>query len=369
MSQATAGTLTGDAKTDDVKTATNGGAAPEGGETPAAGEPPEFVLMKLLSGFALSQSLYVAARLGLADLLAEGARPVEELARAAGAQPGPLYRVMRLLAGVGVFREEAPRSFGLGPVGVALKSDGPGSMRSMALHLCEAPSWRAWGELMHTVTTSETAFAHANGAEVFPYYAAHPESAEPFNRAMTEMSAAVAGAVVRAYDFSGFGRIVDVGGGHGHLLAEVLRANPEARGVVYDQPEVVEGARAGAAGLGGRLEVEGGDFFESVPASGDAYLLKHIIHDWDDERALAILRNIRRAMGPEARLLLVEWVVPEGDEPSMAKFGDVHMMVMTGGQERTAEEYARLFERAGFRLTRVVETESQMAVIEAVGAG
>jgi hypothetical protein len=326
------------------------------------------VLMKLLGGFAISQSLHVAARLNLADLLAEGARTVDELARETGTQAGPLYRVMRLLAGAGVFRQEVNRSFSLGPVGQVLRTEGPGSMHAMALHLCEAPSWRAWGDLLHTVKTGETAFAHANGAEVFPYYAAHPESAEPFNRAMTEMSAAVAEAVVRAYDFSGFERIVDVGGGHGHLLAAIMRENPSARGIVFDQPEVVEGARGAVAELAGRLEAVGGDFFAAVPAGGDAYLLKHIIHDWDEERALTILRNIRAAMKPEARLLLVEWVVPEGDEPSMAKLGDVHMMVMTGGQERTAEEYGQLFERAGFRLTRIVETESQMAVIEGVKA-
>jgi hypothetical protein len=348
--------------TNDVKT------APDGEPAMATGEPPELVLMKLLGGFAISQSLHVAARLNLADLLAEGARTVDELARETGTQAGPLYRVMRLLAGAGVFRQEVNRSFSLGPVGQVLRTEGPGSMHAMALHLCEAPSWRAWGDLLHTVKTGETAFAHANGAEVFPYYAAHPESAEPFNRAMTEMSAAVAEAVVRAYDFSGFERIVDVGGGHGHLLAAIMRENPSARGIVFDQPEVVEGARGAVAELAGRLEAVGGDFFAAVPAGGDAYLLKHIIHDWDEERALTILRNIRAAMKPEARLLLVEWVVPEGDEPSMAKLGDVHMMVMTGGQERTAEEYGQLFERAGFRLTRIVETESQMAVIEGVKA-
>jgi SAM-dependent methyltransferase len=357
MSQASAETLTAagaPATTAEARTTT--------------GEPPEAILMKLLGGFAVSQSLYVAARLNLADLLVEGPRPVEELARATGTQAGPLYRVMRLLASAGVFCEAPGRAFGLGPAGHALKSSGPGSMHAMALHLCEAPSWRAWGDLMHTVRTGETAFAHANGAEVFPYYAAHPESAEPFNRAMTEMSAAVADAVVRAYDFSGLEKIVDVGGGHGHLLAAVLRANPQARGVVFDQPEVVEGARTAVEELGGRMEAAGGDFFVSVPAGGDAYLLKHIIHDWDEERALTILRNIRDAMKPDGRLLLVEWVVPEGDEPSMAKLGDVHMMVMTGGQERTAREYAQLFEHAGFRLTRIVENESQMAVIEGVRA-
>jgi SAM-dependent methyltransferase len=335
-------------------------------EKARANEPPEAAIMKMLGGFAVSQSLYVAARLGLADLLKDGPKPVEELARETKTQAGPLYRVMRLLATAGVFSHEGARAFRLGPVGGALVSGGPGSMRAMALHLCEGPSWRAWGELLHTVETGETAFAHANGAEVFPYYAAHPESAAPFNQAMTEMSAAVGEAIVKAYDFSSFGKIVDVGGGHGHLLSTVLAANPRAKGVVYDQPEVVEGARAAAERLAGRLEIAGGDFFAGVPEGGDAYLLKHIIHDWDEERALTILRNIRRAMKEGGKLLLVEWVVPEGDEPSMAKLGDVHMMVMTGGRERTAAEYAELFARAGFRLTRVVETESQMSVIEGV---
>jgi SAM-dependent methyltransferase len=329
------------------------------------GQPPEAVLMQLLGGFAISQSLYVAARLGVADLLKDGPKSAEELAEATGTQALPLYRVLRLLATTGVFTEETGGSFRLGPLGGALVS-GPGSMRAMALHLCEGPSWRAWGELLHSVRTGETAFAHANGKEVFPYYAEHPESSEPFNQAMTEMSALVVDAVVRAYDFSGFEKIVDVGGGHGHLLANILKATPGARGLVYDQPEVVEGARAAVEELGGRLEIEGGDFFERVPEGGDAYLLKHIIHDWDEERALAILGHIRRAMKDDGRVLLVEWVVPEGDEPSMAKLGDVHMMVMTGGRERTEAEYAALFERAGFRLTRVVSTESQMSVIEAV---
>lgn len=330
------------------------------------GEPPEVALMKMLGGFAISQSLYVAARLGIADLLKDGPRSVEELAEATETKARPLYRVMRLLASAGVFSEQGSRTFRLGPLGGTLITDGPGSMRSMAIHLCEGPSWRAWGELMHTLKTGETAFAHANGSEVFPYYAAHPESAEPFNRAMTEMSAAVAEAVVNSYDFSGFERIVDVGGGHGHLLSSILRANPAARGIVFDQTDVVEGASSAVEELKGRLETAGGDFFEAVPEGGDAYLLKHIIHDWDDERALTILRNIRRAMKDEGKLLLVEWVVPEGDEPSMAKLGDVHMMVMTGGQERTASEYADLFARAGFRLTRIIENDSQMSVIEGV---
>jgi len=245
---------------------------------------------------------------------------------------------------------------------------GPKSMRPMIIHLGEAPSWRAWGELLHSVETGGTAFPHANGAEVFPFYAAHPESAGPFNEAMTAYSAVVTEAVINAYDFSPFRKIVDVGGGHGHLLTSILRAAPEASGVIFDLPAVVEGARARVEdeGLTNRCEIAGGDFFESVPEGGDAYVLKTIIHDWDEERALAILRNVHRAMKDDGKLLLIETVIEDGDGPSFSKLSDLHMMIMTGGQERTAAEYAALYERAGFRLTRVLPTESLIGVVEGV---
>jgi hypothetical protein len=330
-------------------------------------EPAELVLMKMMTGFAFSQSLYVAAKLGVADLLAGGPKGVEELAGEAGADASALYRVLRLLASAGVFEEAAGRRFSLTPLAEKLKT-GPGSLRSMTLHVAEGPSWAAWGALLHTVRTGETAFAHVNGAEVFPFYAAHPESAEPFNEAMSEMSAVVGQAVVEAYDFSPYKVIADIGGGHGQLLTSILRATPGAAGVLFDQPEVVEGAhpRLREAGLAGRCRVAGGDFFESVPAGADAYVLKYIIHDWDEERALRILRNVHAAAPAGARLLLVESVVPEGGEPSLSKLTDVHMMVMTGGRERTEAEYAELFERAGFRLARVVPTASPVSVVEAV---
>lgn len=338
--------------------------------TQPAEEPAEMVLMKMLGGFALSQSLYVAAELGVADLLAGGPKGVGELAKETGTDAGALYRVLRLLASAGVFEEAEGRAFGLTPLGEKLRS-GPGSMRSMTLHLAQGPSWRAWGSLLHTVRTGETAFAHANGAEVFPFYAAHPESAAPFNEAMTEYSAAVGQAVLEAYDFSPYKTIADVGGGHGYLLASILAANPSASGILFDQPEVVEGAHAllREAGVEGRCRVKGGDFFEGVPEGADAYVLKLIIHDWDEERALSILRNVHRAAPAGARLLLVESVVPEGGEPSMSKLMDVHMMVMTGGRERTAAEYEDLFARAGFRLTRVVPTASPVSIVEAVKVG
>lgn len=341
--------------------------APQLVDEQLGGEPAEAILMKMMTGFAVSQSLYVAARLGVADHLKDGPRPVEELARATETDADALYRVLRLLAGAGVFAESGGRTFALAPLAERLLT-GPGSMRSMTLHLVEGPSWRAWGELLHSVRTGETAFAHANGEEVFPFYLKHPESAAPFNEAMTEFSLMVGEAVVRAYDFSEVGVVADVGGGHGQLLASILAANPRASGVLFDQPEVVAGGRTHieSLGLAGRCRFEGGDFFESVPEGADAYVLKFIIHDWDEGRALNILRNVHRAAPAGARLLLVESVVPEGGGPSLSKLMDVHMMVMTGGRERTEAEYGDLLARAGFRLTRVVPTESSMSVIEAV---
>ena len=329
--------------------------------------PPEVMLLQLGTGYWISQALYVAARLGLADLLKDGPAGVEELARATGTQPAPLFRLMRVLASVGVFAEEGERRYRLTPLSELLQT-GPQAMRPMLIHLCEGPSWGAWGELLHSVETGETAFPHANGAEVFPFYAEHTESAEPFNAAMTAYSTVVSEAVTRAYDFSPFHKVVDVGGGHGHLLSSILKSAPQARGVLFDLPAVVEGAqsRVRSEGLEGRCEIVGGDFFESVPEGGDAYVLKTIIHDWDEERALAILRNIHRSMKDDGKLVLVETVIEQGDAPSFSKLSDLHMMVMTGGQERTEAEYATLFERAGFKLTRIVATESLMGVVEGV---
>jgi hypothetical protein len=331
--------------------------------------PPQAALMQLMTGYWVSQGIYVAARLGLADLLADGPKTSRELAAATGTHAESLYRVLRMLASVGVFAEDGAGRFGLTPLAEPLTS-GPGSLRAIVTHWGEEPSWKAWGALLESVKTGQTAFVLANGAEVFPYYATHPESARPFNEAMTEFSASVGAAVIEAYDFSEFRQIVDVGGGHGGLLTTILKANPQARGVVFDQPEVVAGAPAmiAAQGLQGRVEAAGGDFFASVPAGGDAYVMKHIIHDWDDERSIAILRNIRRAMADSGKLLLIESVVPPGNAPDFGKLVDVHMLVMTGGRERTEAEHAALFAKAGFRLTRVVPTQSPVSVVEAVKA-
>ena len=333
--------------------------------TSAPEAPPEVLFTQMLSGYWVSQSLYVAARLGIADLVAGGPRTVEELAAATQTHADTLHRLLRALAGVGVFAEDADGRFALTPLAAYLQTGG-NTLRAMAIHMGERASWQAWGELLHTVKTGETAFVHANGQEVFPYYAAHPESAAPFNEAMTNYSALVSEAVVKAYDFSPFRKLVDIGGGHGSLLAAILKANPDVEGVVFDLPPTAEGARERlrAEGLAARCEAVGGDFFASVPAGGDAYVLKTIIHDWDEERALQLLRNIHRAMPDDGKLLLIETVIPPGNEPSFSKLCDLHMAVMTGGRERTEEEYAELFEKAGFKLTRVVQTDGFMGVVE-----
>lgn len=330
---------------------------------------PQIAYTQLLAGYWISQGLYVAAKLRVADHLRDGARNSEELAAACDAHAPSLYRLLRMLASCGVFAEDGEGRFSLTPLAEMLL-EGAGTMRAMTLHIGESPTWQAWGTLLDSVRTGETAFKLAHGKEVFPYYAEHPESNEPFNQAMTDYSGAVIAAVMSAYDCSAFGKIVDVGGGHGSLLTAILKANPQARGVLFDLAPAVEGARARleSEALLERCELVGGDFFASIPSGGDAYVMKHIIHDWDEDRSLAILRNAHRAMKDDGRLLLVETLIPEDSNPSFSKLSDIHMMVMTGGRERTETEYRELFRKAGFELTRVIPTESMVSVVEGVKA-
>jgi ubiquinone/menaquinone biosynthesis C-methylase UbiE len=328
--------------------------------------PIELTFLQMVSGYWISQAIYVAAKLGIADLLNEKSLTAGELAKATATHPETLYRLLRGLSSVGIFSEGTEQQFTLTPLGAALQS-GKGSIRALAIHLGETPSWRAWGELLHSVQTGETAFVHANGAEVFPYYGEHPESKEPFDAAMTEYSETVSEAVTKTYDFSHCKKIVDVGGGHAGLLSAILKTYANVEGVVFDQPATIEGARRRIEqkGLEKRCEVAGGDFFQEVPTGGDAYILKAILHDWDDERALSILKNIHRAMQPGGKLLLVETVIPANGEPSFSKLFDLHMLVMTGGRERTEAEYAELLRKAGFRLNKITTTEILVDIVEA----
>lgn len=327
--------------------------------------PPPLAMLQLISGFWISRGIYIVAKLGLADLLREGPQTADELAAATGTHAPSLYRVLRALSSVGLFTEDE-QGFALTPVSATLRTDVPGSLRAFAMTELGEEHYPAWGELLHSVQTGGIAFDHVFGMPCWEFFAKNPDNARIFNDAMTGMTLAVNEAVLSGYDFSGIRKIVDVGGGHGSLISAILKANPQLTGVLFDAPPVIEGARVQieAAGVASRCETVAGDFFEAVPEGADAYLMKWIIHDWDEERAARILRNCHRAMAEGGRLLLVEAVVPQGTEPHFSKFIDLNMMVMTGGRERTEEEYRRLFETSGFRLTRCVPTDSPMSVIE-----
>lgn len=337
-----------------------------GGIPPALPPPVQIYLMS--QGAVISRALSLAAELGLADLLANGPRDTDQLAQATSTHARSLYRMLRLLGSVGVFTEARPGQFALTPLGECLRSAVPGSMRSWLRMLGLKVWFHTYAEALHSLRTGEPAFARSVGMEFFDYLAAHPQEGEIFDAAMSDFGRGVAAAVVREYDFSGLAKIVDVGGGHGSLVSAILQANPRMTGILFDQPHVIEGARRsiGDAGLAGRCDIVGGDFFRSVPAGGDVYVLRRIVHDWDDDSALKILRNCRAAMKDTARLLLVETVIPPGDEPHPGKLGDFVMLTALGGQERTAEEYSQLLDRAGFRLSRVVSTASPLSVLEGV---
>ena len=328
--------------------------------------PPPVAMLQLISGFWISRAIYIAAKLGIADLLRDGPRTAAELAAATGAHASSLYRVLRALASVGVFTEDEKRGFALTPLSETLRTDAPGSLRAFATVELGEEHYPAWGELLHSVKTGKIAFDRAFGMPVWEFFEQNPENAKTFNDAMTGMTLAVNGAVLSGYDFSPIGKIVDVGGGHGSLIASILKANPQMKGVLFDAPSVAEGARSRieVAGIADRCEVVPGDFFQSLPGGGDAYILKWIIHDWDDERSITILRNCHSAMTEAGKLLLVEAVVPRGSEPHFSKFIDLNMLVMTGGRERTENEYRMLLEASGFKLTRTIPTESPMSVIE-----
>jgi O-methyltransferase domain/Dimerisation domain len=335
--------------------------------------PPPFALFRMVTGYYVSRAIHVAAKLGIADLLAAGPRDHDELAEATGTHADSLRRVLRLLASAGVFLEAEDGKFALTPIGACLRSGVPGSMRAAAL-LFGGMTQQAWGDLLHSVKTSEPAFRRVLGKDPFAYMAEHPDEAANFDAAMANFTKHIAVAVAAAYDFSPFHRIVDVGGGNGTLLAGILEANPTLTGVVFDLPEVAARAtqQVRELGLAARCEIVGGDFFKEVPGGGDAYLLKHVIHDWNDDRATDILRTCRRAMSTDAKLLIVEAVYPsridQSDESRGAAANDVNMLVCTGGRQRSEAEFRSLYHAAGFRLTRIVPTQTPVKLIEGARA-
>ena len=322
--------------------------------------------MRLVNGYQVSQAIHVAAELGIADLLAEGARSSDDLAAAAGADGDSLYRLLRALASVGVLHEDDGRVFSLTPVGDQLRSDVPGSLHGWAVFVGQPSFWQVWSNLLYSVQTGENAFRHVHGQDVWSYRAERPDESAIFDAAMKSRTGATNAALVEAFDFSRFRALVDVGGGNGALLASVLASQPELEGVLFDQSHVVSGAGPvlEAAGVADRCRIESGSFFETVPAGGDAYLLKWIIHDWEDADSIAILRVVRAAMSEGATLLVVERDLgaPNADPPT--KFSDLNMLVAPGGRERTQDEYAALFEAAGFRLVGVTRTSGELVVYE-----
>jgi hypothetical protein len=330
---------------------------------------PSQVMAQMLSGYWISSCLCLAAKLGLADLLAAGPRSADDLAHATGTHGPSLYRLLRALASVGVFAEDEQGRFALTPLAEPLRSDVPESKRALAVMMGDE-QYRCWGELEYSVRTGKTAFEHLYGKPVFDYLAEHPDKARNFDQAMVGVHGRESAAMCDAYDFSGFGTLVDVGGGNGSTISVVLQRAPNLRGILFDLPHVVERARADleSAGLAGRCRTVGGSFFEGVPAGGDAYLLRHIIHDWDEEKCRTILGNVRRVVPATGKLLVVEGVIPPGNDPSFTKLLDLTMLVMPGGKERTEAEYRALYEQSGFRLTRIVPTRSEVSVIEGVPA-
>jgi O-methyltransferase/methyltransferase family protein len=327
-------------------------------------ERPSLALRRLVNGFQATQAIGVAARLGIADLLAAGPRASDELAAATGAHPGALYRLLRALASVGVLHESADRQFALTPIGACLRTDAAEPVAGWAVFVCEPYYRQAWDALEQSVRTGENAFRHVHGVDPWTYRQRRAEINAVFNRAMTDRSRQVSAAVLDAFDFGRYAAIVDVGGGAGAFLAAVLARHPAMRGVLFDQPHVV--ADAGpileAAGVADRCAVEGGSFFDEVPAGADAYLLKSILHDWDDRKCGEILRTCRRAMLPGATLLVVEQELGPPNENPDAKFSDLNMLVVPGGQERSDDEYAALFTAAGFRFVGVTPSEAGVSV-------
>jgi hypothetical protein len=326
-------------------------------------------MLQMIYGFCVSRALCVAAELGIPDLLNGGAMSSEELARATETHAPSLFRLLRALESVGVFAKDDQERFALTPLGTVLRSDVPGSLRSFAIEVLGRNHYSAWGTLLHSIKTGEIAFNHVYGVGRWQYNAEHPEEAESFDQAMASATSAVAAAILDAYDFYSCGTIVDVGGGDGSLLAAILKAYPQLRGVVADLPHAVAGAqrRLQTEGLMERCDVVPCDFFAAVP-KGDTYLLKWIIHDWDDQRSKMILKNCCAAMANGERVLVMEAVFRPGAATVFTKFLDLAMLVMTGGRERSEAEYRALLASANLRLTRVIPTKSELSVIEAVRA-
>jgi O-methyltransferase/methyltransferase family protein len=337
---------------------------------------PQAQIRSLIAGYWVSRMIYVAARLGVADLLRDRPRTAEDLAGALGVQAPQLYRMLRTLSGYGVFTEIKGKRFKLTPLGSTLRSDVPASMRAFALMLVGKPVWDAWEQLLYAIQTGQLPFLKVYGQPFYQYLEQHPDDMRIFGEAMTSLSGtenpAIVEAIKKTHKKADLSTIVDVAGGHGSLLALLLKTNPKAKGVLFDLPGVI--ARAGEERhvteprIAARTTLVPGDFFQFVPRGGDAYILKYILHNWDDEHCVKILANCRDAMNRKGRVLVADPVVKSDNAPDWGKLLDVQMMVAVSGKERTKEEFAALFKQAGLRLARVMPTRCPLSVVEAVRA-
>ncbi len=339
---------------------------PAPGKSDAGPPPPHAILMQMVMGMWVAQIAGAAARFGVADQIAAGVTDSDELARAVGADTGALYRLLRACATVGLVSETATHQFVLTPVGECLRSDAPRSMKDFVIAETAPGHWLPWGRLYDAIKDGREMATATLGMPPWEYYAANPEEGIGFARAMGNLSAIVAETIAPAYDPSPFHRIVDIGGSQGVLLRSLLRRAPQAEGVLFDLPEIIESARPGieASEFAGRIRLAGGDFFSDVPADGDLYVLKHILHDWDDERAATILSNVHRASS-RGKVLIVDGVLPDQPQPSPVSLMDLNMLVMLGGRERTASQFAALLGKTGFRIDRLIPLPGMVSLIEA----
>ena len=327
-------------------------------------------LFSLIFSNVITHGLGAVAELKVADLLKDGSRPIAELASETGAHEESLYRVMRMLAGYGVFSERVPREFELTALAEFLVSDSPNNLRELAILFSDPVHNAAYAESLYSVRTGQTAFKKTHGSEIFDYFATDQRFFTVFNNAMTANSRRLEGAISSCYDFSRFDTLTDVGGGLGFLLIEVLRKNANLKGILFDLPEVVKdaGASVAAAGMADRISLTGGSFFEEIPVSADAYMLKHVIHDWDDELCVKILSNCAKNLESDGRILVIEYLVPEDNDPHVSKLLDMEMLFIPGGRERTRSQFETLFSAAGLRLNDVTTTDSSICILEGVRA-
>lgn len=333
--------------------------------------PAHAVMLDLVNGYRISQAIYVAAKLGIADLLAQGAKTCDQLAEATNVHAPSLYRVLRALANIKIFAQTETGAFELTPLAQTLRSDDPETVRPAALLFLDPWHWQIWSNFSRSVETGKTALEATYGvSKLYEYLPTNPEIARLFDRAIASNSTLADDIVANAYDFGQVSTLVDVGGGRGSLLFSILRKFPQLKAILFDRPQAIAGVNENqliqSAGLSDRCDAIGGDFFQALPAGADAYLFKHIIHNWDDQASIAILKSCRRAIAPNGKILLAELIVPPGNIPSISKALDLQMLGVLGGLERTEIEYRGLLDSAGFRVSRIIPTPSPWSIIEGV---